>query len=464
MALPPGVITWVEERCGGRVVDIEQQVRWRPHHFLTVQRPQDTIHVLARSDRQAALGGSGLMEHFDIAHEARVLEALQGRDLKVPEFFGFNEEHRIILMARAAGTNELSDAPDDDTRKHVMAEYIEQLALLHDLEVESMNLLGLQIPTTPEDVAFGGKFAFVEKDFDRWRPKMRPEPLLELGVWWLHANVPHGDRRVSFVQGDTGPGQFMFADGHLTALIDWELAHIGDPMLDLGVMRMRNMLYPTGPLAAPITHYEEISGRPIDWHALRFYTVLSMLLTPLALAPMMQRPSARIKWVLPSFGWNATLRRGLCDAIAEAIGIEIQPPELPAMPVTQSHSFVGYLIEHLDFNCADVASDADGRFQITSAASIARAVAVECGIGAELLDADLDDMGAVLTRRPVDREEGLAELSRLIEAGPTGRLEELVGLFARIERRREHVCRPLMVAQASEEFERLAPLANQEVT
>ncbi len=38
----------------------------------------------------------------------------------------------------------------------------------------------------------------------------------------------------------------MFADGQLTALIDWELSHIGDPMIDLGVIRMRNMLYPTG--------------------------------------------------------------------------------------------------------------------------------------------------------------------------------------------------------------------------
>lgn len=131
-----------------------------------------------------------------------------------------------------------------------------------------MNPSGLDVPTTPEDVAFAGKFSYVEHDFDRWRPKMSPEPLLELGVWWLHANVPQGDRLVSFVQGDTGPGQFMFADGHLTALIDWELAHIGDPMLDLGVMRMRNMLYPTGPLAGPIARYEKLSRQPLDWRGI----------------------------------------------------------------------------------------------------------------------------------------------------------------------------------------------------
>ncbi len=98
MALPEGAVEWVEQRCGGRVVDIEQQVRWRPHHFLTVERSDDTLRVLARSERQAVAGGSKFQQHFDLAHEARVLEALQGHGLKVPKFYGFNDEHRFILM------------------------------------------------------------------------------------------------------------------------------------------------------------------------------------------------------------------------------------------------------------------------------------------------------------------------------------------------------------------------------
>jgi hypothetical protein len=44
------------------------------------------------------------------------------------------------------------------------------------------------------------------------------------------------------------------------------------------------------------------------------------------------------------------------------------------------------------------------------------------------------------------------------------RLEELVWLFSRTERRREYICKPLMVAQSSEEFERLTPQKLQEVS
>jgi Phosphotransferase enzyme family len=456
MTLPDAVIAWAEQQCGGRVVDVEQQIRWRPHHFLTIQRPQGSIRVLARSQRKQVPGG-GFLKHFDIAHEARVLEALQGRGLKIPEFFGFNEEHGLILMECVEGSNELSTAPDDDTRKQVMAEYIEQLATLHQINVDSMHLSGLAIPQTNEEAAFAGKFRFIEQDFDRWRPKLRPEPLLELGIWWLHANVPAGDRRVSFVQADTGPGQFMFADGHLTALIDWELAHIGDPMLDLGVIRMRNMLYPTGTLAEPLVYYEQVSGRPIDRQALCFYTVMSMLLTPLGLAPAMQHPTARIEHMLPSFGWDATLRRGLGEALAEAIGMEVEAPELPSPPARQSPSLADYLVEHLELNCEPAAADDAGRHQVASAAAIARTVQLESGVGARLRDADLDDMGVVLRRRPESREDGVARLNEIVMAGPSQRLEHLVWLFARIERRREYLLEPMMIAQASGEFERFTP-------
>ncbi len=410
-----------------------------------------------RSERQGIYAASSFQQHFDIAHESRVLKALQGHPLKVPRFFDYSEEHGAILMERVKGTNELSDAPDDATRERVMLEYIDQLALLHSFELEKMMLSGLTIPSTPDQIAFGGQFGFVENDFQQWKVYLRPEPLLELGIWWLHDNVPQGDRRVTFVQGDTGPGQFMYHDGHLTALIDWELAHIGDPMLDLGVMRMRNMLYPTVPLQQPIAHYQKVSGYPIDWQALSFYTVVAMLLTPIGLSTIMQRPTAHLEPVFPGFGWNATLRRGLADALAEAAGIDIDPPDLPQAPAPEWPTLMDYLVEYLEVKCAPVVTDAAGKFEMSAATSIARAIQRESRIGQALLDEDLDDMGSVLGRKPTDLEEGTAQLNSMVADEPAKRFDELVWLFARIERRREYLHKPMMIAQESEAFERLVP-------
>jgi len=59
------------------------------------------------------------------------------------------------------------------------------------------------------------------------------------------------------VQGDTGPGQFLFDNGHITGVIDWELAKFGDPMYDLAWVRGRDMSYPFGDFPARPRRYAE---------------------------------------------------------------------------------------------------------------------------------------------------------------------------------------------------------------
>jgi aminoglycoside phosphotransferase (APT) family kinase protein len=449
---------WIEERCGARIVDVEQQGRWRPHHFVTLDDGERQRRILARSPRDPELiADSRFASHFDLAHEARVLEALQGHGLKIPTFLGFSAEHQLILMEAIPGTNDLAEAADDAARAEIMKEYYEQLARLHAIDVDSLESAGLEIPRSAEEIALEGKFQFMEEDFRAVQSRLRPEPLLELGIWWLHANVPSGKRRRCFVQGDTGPGQFMFADGRLTALIDWELAHIGDPMLDLGVARMRNLLYPVGSLREPMAHYERVSGRPIDRHALQYYTVMSMLISPLGMAETIQQPTPRVGSMIARFGWDVTLRRGLCDALAEALSLELEPPELPAVPDADPGSLGPYLVEHLEHSCLPLARDEAERFQLDSAVAIARAADLDARIGAQLREDDLDDMAEVLGRRPADRTDGMSRLQKRVRDEPEANLAELVALFGRIERRREFLWRPLMIMQASGELEPLAP-------
>jgi aminoglycoside phosphotransferase (APT) family kinase protein len=449
---------WIEERCGGRIVDVEQQGRWRPHHFVTLEDGEGRRRILARSPRDPELiGDSRFASHFDLAHEARVLEALQGHGLKIPIFLGFSAEHQLILMEAITGTNDLSEAADDATRTDIVKEYYEQLARLHAIDVGTLESAGFEIPRSAEDIALKGKYQFMEDDFRAVQSKLRPEPLLELGIWWLHANVPSGDGRPRFIQGDTGPGQFMFADGRLTALIDWELAHIGDPMLDLGVARMRNLLYPVGSLHEPMAHYERVSGRPIDREALHYYTVVSMMISPLGMAETIQQPTPKVGSMIARFGWDVTLRRGLCDALAEALELEFEPPELPPVPDADPESLGPYLVEQLEHSCMPLARDDAERFQLDSAVAIARAADLASRVGAQLREDDLDDIGEVLGRRPADRTDGMSRLHKLALDEPEANLAKLVALFARIERRREFLYRPLMIMQASGELEPLAP-------
>lgn len=457
VALSAEAKSWIERETGGRITSDEQQVRWREQHFITVERGDQVFDLITRSGRDALMvRHSELLSRRDIDHEARVLQALEGHDVRVPRILGFNEAERIILMERLPGTNLLADAPDDRTRRQVMFEYYDELAKLHALDVTAMQLDEIDIPSSPEDLAFAGKFQYNERSYLNARARIQPDPLLDLGIWWLRSNYPRGERPVAFVQGDTGPGQFMFADGHLTGLIDWELAHVGDPMLDLGVARMRNTLYPAGSLQEPIEHYDQVTGGAVDWEALGFYTVLSMLFTPLGVAPSLQRTTAASGDVLARYEWDITLRRGLCDALAEVLDLDLDAPDLPE-PTDGPATLADRLTDQLETNVRPCAQTDAEREEVDKAVSLARALQLDARIGPAMVDADLNDMAEVLGSRPGSRADGHAALVRLVDEQPEVHLEGLVRLFSRLERRREHLWRPMMRDSASVPFERLLP-------
>ena len=55
----------------------------------------------------------------------------------------------------------------------------------------------------------------------RMARKKGPMPLLSFCVDWLERNMPDDGGPVVLVQGDTGPGNFMYRDGRVTAIVDW---------------------------------------------------------------------------------------------------------------------------------------------------------------------------------------------------------------------------------------------------
>jgi hypothetical protein len=66
-------------------------------------------------------------------------------------------------------------------------------------------------------------------------------------------------------------------------------------------------------------------------------------------------------------------------------------------------------------------------------------------------------MSLVLDQRPADRETGMAKLQELVEHSSEERAKDLIWLFSRLERRREYLWAPMMIAQQSSPLERLFP-------
>lgn len=111
----------------------------------------------------------------------------------------------------------------------------------------------------------------------------QPSPAFELGLRWLEEHRPDPvEARV--VHGDLRLGNLIVGEGGLRAVIDWELAHLGDPVEDLAWPCVRAWRFGGagavggfGDREALYLAYEAASGRTVDRARARWWEVLSTL-------------------------------------------------------------------------------------------------------------------------------------------------------------------------------------------
>ncbi len=110
-----------------------------------------------------------------------------------------------------------------------------------------------------------------------------PHPAFEVGLTWLEANRPPSSGR-SVVHGDFRHGNLIVGPEGLRAVLDWELAHLGDPMEDLGWLCVRAWRFggpgPVGGFgerADLFAAYEGAGGAPVDPEVVRWWEALGTL-------------------------------------------------------------------------------------------------------------------------------------------------------------------------------------------
>jgi aminoglycoside phosphotransferase (APT) family kinase protein len=104
-------------------------------------------------------------------------------------------------------------------------------------------------------------------------------PVLELGLRWLEANRPD-PVPPAVVHGDFRNGNLIIGPDGVRAVLDWEIAHLGDPREDLGWLCVRCWRFGApGPVGGFGSYeqlfdaYERTSGTPVDRHAVRWWEV-----------------------------------------------------------------------------------------------------------------------------------------------------------------------------------------------
>ena len=124
-----------------------------------------------------------------------------------------------------------------------------------------------------------------------------PRPVFQLALRWLRDRDPGVADRVTLVHGDFRHGNLMIGPDGVRAVLDWELAHLGDPMEDLGWICVNSWRF--GEIDRPVggfgerndlfAGYEAASGMRIDPSRVKFWEVMGTLRWGVMCCGMMQR-------------------------------------------------------------------------------------------------------------------------------------------------------------------------------
>lgn len=136
----------------------------------------------------------------------------------------------LMAVSLAEGSNDYSAAYNDPAVAHVFADALAgAMARLHAVRLQQTTAGPLVERSAREHVA---------AEIERWhsglrRWKVAPDPVLEAAFAWLSANIPDQVAPSAIVHGDIGFHNMLMTDGRLSALLDWEFSHIGDPAEDV---------------------------------------------------------------------------------------------------------------------------------------------------------------------------------------------------------------------------------------
>ncbi|MFC4061849.1 phosphotransferase family protein [Planomonospora corallina] len=237
--------------------------------------PAGAVHELVlRLDSPGSPPGTGI----GLAREAELMRAAATAGVPVPRVLSAGDRH--ILMTRVAGETIprkiLRDEAFAAVRPRLAARCGEILAAIHRMPLSCL----------PQDSVPGPR-AVPDDPLATWRDLLdltgQPHPVFELAFLRLAASRPAGDR-VTVVHGDFRNGNLIIGPDGVRAVLDWELAHPGDPLEDLGWLCVRSWRFGSplpvggfGEYGELVEAYEQASGHRVDPDALRWWEIFGVL-------------------------------------------------------------------------------------------------------------------------------------------------------------------------------------------
>ncbi|MBK6289684.1 MAG: phosphotransferase family protein [Pseudomonadales bacterium] len=417
---------FIEKSVGGRIVRHHRYPRWRPAFDVDVERDGEIIPVHFRGERPQV----GI---YPIEHECRAFQVCEKEGVLVPHVYAYCDDPAGIVMERSPGRPNLGTAESELERTAVLDEFLQNLVRMHAIDPAVLEAEGFERPTRSDALAWG--------DFPRWqadyeRSKSGPDPTIAFTIEWLKRNQPRREE-ISFVQGDAG--QFIFDKGHLTAVLDLELAHLGDPASDLGALFVRDLSEPLGPLPHAVRRYAELSGREMDPHVVNWHAVRVGICVPMSTASTLYKPNPDepVQYI----AWYHVYARMAIEVMALEVGVELEEPPVPE-PVSGRQAPAFGALEKL--LCVAKGADNYADYQVATAARVAEYLRRSECYGPALESDDLDEATALLGSRPPDWRAADAALEHFVSEAPAEQEGEILQYLYRRHQRQLLILQPIL--------------------
>lgn len=398
--------SWVEDTVGGRIVGaVRPPVGGsRELYFVDVEQPDGSVLALVV---RCEAGGSFAGTEVSPAKEAVVYRALEHTAVPVPRVFALATDGAVLVMERVAGDGDLS-VLDPDARAATMRSFVDGLAALHTLDVEELSLPGFALPRTAEEHA--------RLDLEMWARLASEgvgllDPLARYAGAWLWEHAPATVARTVLVQGDTGPGNFVFDHETVTGIVDWEFAHVGDPMDDWAWLDMRAT---PEELPGLQRRYSQATGIAIDAARIDYYRVAVDYRCAITTSLAVSRGGGARGWA-PYLLATQRYLDGIATRLSALLGVEEDTEGVTVSPTPRTPYFdalvdgIRAAVRHLD--------DAEIREETRNLQILVRYLGAYDQGGQEI--EDLDRIDRLATLGPQSLHD--AQFARLVErAGGAG--------------------------------------------
>jgi aminoglycoside phosphotransferase (APT) family kinase protein len=278
--------------------------------------------------------------HTDRSVEHNLIESLRLRTtIPVSQSYGFEMDPKhfgepAMIIERASGSGQTSalfnGGADENQAESVIKHLCEVLVELHKCPISKIDPNGeltdpfhRGIKIDSWDVFMDSTIEFFESSY----PTLNYDPILMIAldaVYTLRRNKPRA-MPLSIVHGDFNPANFLYKEGQVSALIDWEASRVGDPREDLGWMVLMDIISNSHVMDYPkkeggfLSYYNKLTGNDITPEELGYFTLFG---TMQIAVPVQQFVSRRVNkeymLLLPFYVAQSSM--GALPAMAQLMG------------------------------------------------------------------------------------------------------------------------------------------------